>query len=49
MLEMEKNEFEYHMTTINKSRSDAHAKDIDDQKFEKWRVSIGEISTRIAN
>ncbi|PTQ58589.1 hypothetical protein C8J45_11913 [Sphingomonas sp. PP-CE-3G-477] len=49
MLEMEKNEFEYHMTTINKSRSDAHAKDIDDQKFEKWRVSIGEISSRIAN
>ena len=46
-LEMEKAEFEYHMNTINRARADAHAKDIDDQQFEKWRVSVGEISSRL--
>lgn len=49
ILEMEKSEFEYHMTTVNRSRSDAHAKDVDDQKFDKWRVSMAELSARMAD
>jgi hypothetical protein len=47
-LEIDRSEFEYHMNTINKSRSDAHAKDVDDQKFDKWRISISEIATRLS-
>ena len=46
-LEMDKSEFEYHMNTINRSRSDAHSKDIDDQMFDKWRISITELSSRL--
>lgn len=41
--EVEKSEFEYHMNTINKSRSDAHAKNIDDNNFDKWRISIDQM------
>jgi hypothetical protein len=46
-LEMEKAEFEYHMNAVNRSRADAHAKEIDDQQFERWRISIGEIAARL--
>lgn len=46
-LEMEKTEFEYHMNVINRARSDAHAKNIDDKGFDKWRVSIGELEGRL--
>jgi hypothetical protein len=47
ILEIPKSEFEYHMNTINRFRSDAHAKTIDDQAFQKWRVSISELSSRV--
>lgn len=48
VLELEKGEFEYHMNTVNRSRADAHAKYIDDQSFEKWRVSIGELASKLS-
>lgn len=47
VLEMDKGEFEYHMNTVNRLRADAHAKDISDADFDRWRVSISEIETRI--
>ncbi len=46
-LEMEKNEFEYHMNTINRARADAHAKDMTEETFDKWRVSMFELSSRL--
>lgn len=46
-LEIEKIEFEYHMNTVNKSRFDAHAKSVDDQKLEKFRVSIAELQSKL--
>lgn len=42
-LEMEKPEFTYHMDVINSTRNDAHAKGIEDQAFNKVRVSLTEI------
>lgn len=48
VLEIDKSEFEYHMTTINRSRSDAHAKNVNDQTFDKWRISMAEISSRLS-
>jgi hypothetical protein len=47
ILEMEKNEFEYHMNTVNRTRSDAHASDVNDQNFEKWRVSVEALASRL--
>lgn len=46
-LEIEKNEFEYHMNTVNRSRADAHAKNIPEDVFDKWRVSISELSSKL--
>lgn len=45
-LEMSKNEFEYHMTVVNKARYDAHAKDVHDHDFQKARVSLGELEAK---
>lgn len=45
-LEMTKTEFDYHMNVVNKSRYDAHAKDIQDHDFEKARVSLAELESR---
>ncbi|WP_375263527.1 hypothetical protein [Palleronia sp.] len=45
-LEMSRSEFEYHMDVINRTRNDAHAKDVDDRAFEKVRVSFGELGDR---
>lgn len=46
-LELEKNEFEYHMNTVNRTRADAHAKDIPEETFDKWRVSMSELSSKL--
>lgn len=45
-LEMSKTEFEYHMDVVNRSRYDAHSKDVDDHYFDKVRVSLGELESR---
>ncbi|MFT8803548.1 MAG: hypothetical protein ABF812_16450, partial [Gluconobacter cerinus] len=42
-IEMQKNEFEYHMNTINKFRIDAHSKGISSDDFNKTRVSLTSI------
>lgn len=46
-LDMSKTEFEYHMGVVNKARYDAHAKDVDDHDFDKARVSLSELETRL--
>lgn len=46
-LEMEKNEFDYHMNVVNRGRSDAHAKAVTDAEFDKWRVSMTELESRV--
>jgi hypothetical protein len=46
-LELQKPEFEYHMSVVNRYRSDAHAKHVNDHDFEKWRVSVAELLGRV--
>ncbi len=47
IIDLSKSDFEYHMTAVNKSRSDAHAKHVSDENFDKWRVSISELMTKL--
>jgi hypothetical protein len=47
--DMQKPELEYHMDVINRTRVDAHAKDLTDLEFDKWRVSFGELSKAIGD
>ena len=42
-LDLTKQEFEHHMTIVNRMRYDAHAKDVDEKSFDKARVSLNEL------
>lgn len=42
-IEMPKDELRYHMSVVNRVRRDAHANDIDDDEFDKVRVSLREL------
>ena len=46
-IDLSKSDFEYHMSTVNSSRSDAHAKHVSDDIFDKWRVSISELASNL--
>ena len=48
LMGVEKNEFDYHMNTVNRLRNDAHAKDIDEKEFSKIRVSIDVLEEIVA-
>jgi hypothetical protein len=46
-IEVQKGEFEYHMSVVNGFRVDAHAKDINDGDFQKIRVSLSALEQAI--
>ena len=43
-----KGEFDFYMSIVNKFRVDAHAKDISEHDFNKWRLSICELKKIIS-